>query len=56
VLTIVLIFKRRWPKIGVWIAVVGATIIVACRSGDRRASGRALPQGLPSSRSQCVTG
>ena len=51
-LAIVLIFKRRWPKIpGVLVAVVGATIVVgvfnlATVAGIEVVG--ALPQGLPS--------
>ena len=51
-LAIVLIFKRRWPKIpGVLIAVVGATIVVGVFNLATVAGidvVGALPQGLPS--------
>ena len=51
-LAIVLIFKRKWPKIpGVLIAVVGATIVVGVFDLATRAGVSVvgpLPQGLPS--------
>ena len=51
-LAIVLIFKRRWPKIpGVLIAVVGATIVVGVFDLAATAGVSVvgpLPQGLPS--------
>jgi high affinity sulfate transporter 1 len=51
-LAVILVFKRRWPKIpGVLIAVIGATIVVSVFDLAARAGVSVvgpLPQGLPS--------